>query len=368
MPKNKSNAKTRPLVESKKFKVSNSQSSLSSETLNQQNLQPHSSSKIEIKKMKMTNKDNTNDNNNNDIIDDNITNDNIDDNNNNNDKNENDNNNDNDFNINDFSDMEYIKNFKSNEYVKKTILTLLVKFSNPIGSKNIIYKYLFTDGHDVIELVEFNSTMFNKFEEKNSICIKNILVSTKSQIENYDFQTNDFNSILISNNKTIAYTVSFDSTFIQRPFYLKELTSIYDIAISNYENKKLINIKCIIYGLRTTTAKNKQLTTFKAIDTTSKLYIEAQFWNYSGNIVNNATSEISFCILNNKSGKILNNDWPTKVEYISDISIDPEEMTLFNNISLDNIKYITASNFYQIYSNKISNEFALIGNKFKKLI
>jgi hypothetical protein len=51
-------------------------------------------------------------------------------------------NNDNDeivnyLNLNESFDIEYIKNFMLNEYVKKTILTLLVKYSSPTGSKNI---------------------------------------------------------------------------------------------------------------------------------------------------------------------------------------------------------------------------------------
>ena len=141
-----------------------------------------------------------------------------------------------------------------------------------------------------------------------------------------------------------------------------DFTRLYDLNNNKYTNKQLISLKCIIVDLKTTEAKNKQLTTFKALDIDNNLLIQAEFWNFNNTIVNNSISEIHYCILNSNKTKIINNDWPTRVMFITSLQYKVTNLIDYFNISQENTQYIKVTSFDQIFNNKDTNDFSIKGN------
>lgn len=260
---------------------------------------------------------------------------------------------------NQFKNRKYINNLQNNQNVTYLILKLLVKYSNQVGDKNTIHKYLFTDGIDLIELIEYNCDLFNNIKQNDIIKINNILVSTKSINQKYDFIANSNNIILKSNDYTSIDLITSQSIRILNNV---NYTNLYDISKTNYINKTLINIKCIAFDVKQAQVQNKSLTTFKGLDINSKLFIEFQLWNYNYVIYNYTLYEFNYCILNTTKGKIVNNDWLTQVNLISKVTTNVTDIYNYTNISQENVKYIKVKDFNSIINDTTYNDFNIEGN------
>jgi hypothetical protein len=111
----------------------------------------------------------------------------------------------------------------------------------------VLHKYLFTDGEDLIELIEYNCHFFDNINENDIIKINNIIISDKLINEKYDYITNNNNIIMVCNENT---NVELINNELVKFIHNTKFTNLEEISKYNDRNKTLVNIQYITYDVK----------------------------------------------------------------------------------------------------------------------
>ncbi len=111
----------------------------------------------------------------------------------------------------------------------------------------MLHKYLFTDGEDLIELIEYNCHFFDNINENDIIKINNIIISDKLINEKYDYITNNNNIIMVCNENT---NVELINNELVKFIHNTKFTNLEEISKYNDRNKTLVNIQYITYDVK----------------------------------------------------------------------------------------------------------------------
>jgi hypothetical protein len=243
--------------------------------------------------------------------------------------------------------------------MKNPIDLLFITFAivnNPKDNKQQIYKLLFTDGVEFIQLVQWGYSKIVKTYKPGTCLLLSSFRIDKSEPNDTDkyicsFNTNNFT--LISN---AASTFEKSTKQIVPPYLLNsDLTSIH------YTCNTLISIHAIVSQVKHQTLKTTRLTSCLLIDEQTKSSaIEASLYNLKSNILADKIYNIQYVIYSPfPEPKFISSPF-TKLEVVKDApSID---LTQIVNQSLSSVATETAQNFSDIENNQNATTSSITGN------
>ena len=225
---------------------------------------------------------------------------------------------------------------------------LFVSFAivnNPKNEKQQIYKLLFTDGHEYLQLVQWGySKIIKSFKTGTVLCLRSFRIDVDIQNSNdiYQCSFNKNNYTLINN----AASLTDKSTVIIAVPTSKEETIVRFPFTSN----TLVSFRSVVTQIKKQNLKTTNLTTCDLINTDNhNLAINASFYNLKQDLVSDKIYNINYVIYTPlPQPRIISSPF-TKFDIIG----DPKNLDFANVTNLTTSDHVTES--FHLFENIVDD-------------